>query len=463
MARLTAEQLRQRVEELEGENDRLRTEVVEAASPAPSSPPGRSARGWGWTVLSVALLVIGTVLAPLAVVGNWTQAQLLSTDTFVDTFAPLAADPAVQGYVTDQVVAAIEEQVDIEALTGTVFGSIENLGVGPAATAALRALQGVAVQGISGLIRTTVTDLVTSERFEQVFAQALRTSHAGVTAAIRGDSSLVTVDANGAVGIELAPIIAAVKTMLVDRGMGFAAAIPDVNRTIVIAQSDAIVSAQLGYELAVGLGTWLPWIALAFLLAGVLVARRRSVALVWAGVLLAVAMLLSIAAIGIGRMLFLSAVSPATLPRSVAEALYLQLTTLLQSIAVAVTVVAVALAVIAWLAGPFRLPQLARGAVVDGTAWVRGKAEAAGVTTGRFGAGLHRVRTLIRVLIAAGAAAIVLFVRPLTPSLIISTVLISALALLLLELLRRPPADAGPTTTLPADAQPVPTPSPNAQ
>ena len=71
------------------------------------------------------------------------------------------------------------------------------------------------------------------------------------------------------------------KDRLEQQGVGFAANIPVVERSIVIAQNDAFVLVQTIYALAVAVGTWLPWICLALLAAGVFVAKRRTVALVW--------------------------------------------------------------------------------------------------------------------------------------------------------------------------------------
>ena len=58
--------------------------------------PGRRSRGRGWTVLAVVLIVLGCVMAPLAVVGGWAKSTLTDTDNFVATYAPLAHDPEVQ-------------------------------------------------------------------------------------------------------------------------------------------------------------------------------------------------------------------------------------------------------------------------------------------------------------------------------------------------------------------------------
>jgi hypothetical protein len=94
--------------------------------------------------------------------------------------------------------------------------------------------------------------------------------------------ALIVAQKDETIGIQLGPIVENVKAALLDRGLSIASRIPAVHRTIPIAQSDQIPVARRAYLAVVSIGSWLPWVALIFLTAGVLVARRRSVALVWA-------------------------------------------------------------------------------------------------------------------------------------------------------------------------------------
>ena len=88
-------------------------------------------------------------------------------------------------------------------------------------------------------------------------------------------------------GSRLGPVIAEVKARLADQGVGFASAIPEISRTIVIAQSDALVTVRVVYGIAVTVGTWLPVVTLLLFVGGTVVARRRGVALLGAGLGLA--------------------------------------------------------------------------------------------------------------------------------------------------------------------------------
>ena len=211
MARLSTAELLERISALEAENAALRSQTV-AIPPRNDGDEedvrAHPGRGWAWTLLAVVLIVIGAILAPVAVVASWAQVQLTDTDSFVATYAPLADDPAVQKYITDQTVQIIEDKVDIPQLTSQVVDGITDLGTGPVATRALDSLKGPLAQGIVSLIQNTVGHFVASDAFAQVWQEALRASHTQLVATMQGDANAaVTIGSDGSIGIQLAPII----------------------------------------------------------------------------------------------------------------------------------------------------------------------------------------------------------------------------------------------------------------
>lgn len=445
MTRRTKAELEALVATLEGENAALRagggadataTDVIIPAAPLGATVPHRRSR-W-WAVLSSTLIIIGLVLAPIAVVSSWAKVQLSSTDQFVATFAPLADDPAVQSYVSDQVVTVIEEQIDIPAITADLFDGLAQLDLPPRAAAALSLLEAPAAAGVQNLVSTAVDRLVASDAFSDVWAQALRVSHRQLTATLQGDANAaLSISGGGELGVQLGPIIEEVKKRLVDQGFGFAANIPVVERTIVIATADAFTTAQLVYGLAIAVGTWLPFIALGLLAAGVLVAKRKVRALVATSVALGVVMLILAAGYGIASIFFVASVSPGLMPSNAAEVIYNQVIELMRSTTTAMTVLAFTVAVIAWFSGPFAPAVKLRGFVGAGLDSVRTAADRRGITTGGFGVFLYKQRVLVRVLIGAVAAAVLLLSRPLSGATIVWTAVIALLAVLLAELLQR--------------------------
>ncbi|WP_147309125.1 hypothetical protein [Agromyces sp. PvR057] len=444
MAATDDQELLARIEALEAENARLRVvvEAPPAGAAAPAPAPRERSSGRARVAVATILVLIGAILTPVAVLGGWAKNQLVDTDTFVATFAPLADDPAVQAYVADEATEAIIAAADIESLTSSVFEGISQLGLPDRAEQALQLLEGPATQGIESLIGQIVNRFVTSEAFGDIFEQALRTTHTATIKALQGDpDAALQITDSGEIGIQLGPIVEAVKQRLVDAGIGFASAIPEVDRTIVVAKSDSLTTVQLAYTLAVSAGTWLPWVALAFLIGGILVAPRRRTAIIWTTSTLAVTLTILASGFGIGRLYFISTVSPSIVPTAAAEVIYDQIVDRMFATTIALVVFAVSVALIAWLSGPGTIPTRLRGFADAGFGAVRRSAAARGLTTGSFGAWLGRQRTVVFSVIMLGAVAVILFVRPVSTGLVVWTIVIALILVAIVELLQRPPAE----------------------
>ena len=432
--------LQARLARLEAENEELRTQLVEHPPDAgDGKASGRAARGRGWTALAAVLIVLGCLLAPLAVVSGWAKSTLSDTDNFVATYGPLASDPEVQAFVVDQLDEVINQNINIEQLTSDVLDGIKALGTRPAASRALDALKDPATQGVQTVIRNGITDFVASDTFAQSWERSLEASHTQLLAILSNDpDALVAALDDGTIGIQLGPIVEDVKRALVARGLAIASRIPAVQRTIPIALSDQIATAQTGYRIVVALGSWLPWLALIFLAAGVLVARRRSVALVLAALGLGLSALVLVLGLTLGRMVLLTSIPAATVPGNILTIFYDTATAAMRDTAVATLVLALAVAAVGWLAGPFRTPRRLRGLYTDGVAGLRHNAEQHGVVTGRVGTWVYDQRQLLHVIIAVAASAAIILLRPLSAADIVWTLVIAVLALIIISLVERP-------------------------
>ena len=449
---LHPDDLRERLARLETENSELRHRLAatDAFAPPEVEDAPRRKRGPSWTVIATVLIALGCVLAPVAVIAGWAKSTLTETDTFVATYAPLAHDPRVQAYVVDQAATAIDQNVDIEGLTTEVIDGIKALGTRPRASAALDALKGPATQGIDTLIRDGINAFVVSDAFTQTWERALRVSHTQLLATLTNDpQALVAAQSDGTIGIQLGPIVEDVKAALLARNITVASRIPPIDRTIPIAQANQIPTVQAGYRTIVALGGWLPWVVLALLAVGVLVARRRSVALVGAAVGLGLAMLVLLLGFTVGRAVLLTSVPVTLVPGDVTALLYDTAVAGMKDTAIAGLVLALAIATVGWLAGPFRTPRMLRGFYADGVGSLRTNAEKRGLTTGRAGEWIYAQRRLLHLLIAFGAAAVIILLRPLSIADILWTLVIAVFAVIIVSLVERPqrgippPAAAG--------------------
>ena len=454
----TPDELRARIAQLEAENQQLRSHAAPPPATAPTAT-AKPSRGRGWTVLAVCLIVIGCVLAPLSVVTVWGRATLVDTDRFVATYAPLADSPAGQGYVVDQTMTVINDNVDVDQLVGDMIDGIKDLGTGPRATTALDTVKGPAARGVEHLMRSGVEQFVHSDAFAQAWEQALRVSHTQLMATLRDDpDAVLKAQQDGTIGVQLGPIVDRIKQALIDRGIGFASKIPEVNKTIPITQADNLATIQAGYRTVIALGTWLPWVCLLFLAAGVVVARRRSRALLGAGLGFALSMLILLLGFAIARTIVATSLPPSMVPSNVVGLLFNTATDAMRSTARAGLVLGIGVALVAWFAGPFASSTRTRAAYAGGVDQLRRSAEGRGVSTGKVGLWIYRQRLLIRIVIGVAVAAIIMFTRPLAVSTIVITGLVALAVLIILSLVERPPSPstpASPPTPVDADHEPT--------
>lgn len=431
-------ELRARLIALEAENERLRSGKAGNEETGSQRSKGRL-RAIG----AVILVLIGALLAPVAVIGTWARAELVDTDRFVQTFAPLAQKPEVQSFVAKEVTSGIEQSIDIDAMVGGLFQGIAQLDLPPAAASTLPMLEGAAANGVRSVIASGVEAVTESPQFASVWEAALRETHSRAVAVIQGDpNSMLQLSDDGTLSLSLGTVISEVRTALTEQGIGFADAIPIIDRSVPLLASDSLVQLRVLYQLATTVGFWLPWVALGVLIAGVLLARNRTRALSWAGIGVAVSLALLSAGVGVGKLVFLAAVTPSIMPVATAEVVFGQLTELLASTLVALIFLFALVAVSAWLAGSSRLAVSMRGALEAGFAAIRRAADARGLGSRAVGRFVERWHSAILVLTVALGVLALFLIRPITFGAVLTTLLCVVLALCVAEMLRRPASQA---------------------
>lgn len=452
--RPTVAALRARITELEAANAELTTRLDAALEAEPTArldtaildPSAASARRparWRGPVAAV-LIVLGALLTPVSIASGWARAALTDPDAFVATYAPLVDDPRVQAYITDEIVAAIDARLDIDATVGDIVSGLSQGIQRPGLQTALQMLQQPAAEGIRSTIRGVAARLVASDAFAQVWRESLRLSHVQATGALSGDPGSVATITDDGLGLRLAPLIAAVKGALVDQGFALASRIPSVDRTIVVVPSSSLVQAQLGYRLVLATGYWLGILVLVLLVAGVLISVRRWLAAIWAAVGLGLGAAVVLGAVGITRVIAQTAVPASVMPNDVLLVLFDTTTQAIDDLAVASVLLAIVVAVSAWLAAPFRVSTAIRRAWEDVRGALRSRAEARGLSSGSVGEWLYAQRVVLRILVAVLAAVVLVFNRPLSAGVVIGTTAAGVAALLVLSLLQRSPVSAPP-------------------
>jgi hypothetical protein len=163
--------------------------------PPASAHPPETARPPRWNrarrAVAAALAGAFAVLLPAAVTSAWIRGTILSTSGYVAAVTPVAASPAVRAAVQD----AVTSQVD--AALRHAEASL------PPSARVVAGLLGTRLAGFAG---NRVSQLMASQAFQRLWADANRLAHGQLISVLDGGSALVTT-AGGEVVLNLLPLV----------------------------------------------------------------------------------------------------------------------------------------------------------------------------------------------------------------------------------------------------------------
>ena len=325
---------------LRAENARLAAEVQDVAA------DHRSARSsHGRNVLSISLVILGALLLPMAVATVWTRDQVLDTDRYLETIAPLSTDPAIVSALSARISNTVAEEVDIKSLAQEALPEKAAFLAAPIAA------------GADTLIQEATTSLVKSEQFDKLWIEANRSAHQGLVAMLTGRKGTVVDAENGKVVIALGPLVQQVLERLDQQfGTNISSRIPAsrINIRYTLIDSPQLVKIQTQVRWLDRLSWFSVILALACFIGAVFAAtdRRRGVQRVGVGV--TVSMVLMLLAMSLGRDTYLTNLPSQIQNTDAAAAVFDALVRfLLQSFRV-LLVLGVVIMFAAWVAGPSR-------------------------------------------------------------------------------------------------------------
>lgn len=243
-------------------------------SPANTLPPRRSRATQIARAIASALLLAVSLSATIGtVVAQWSDSVLLDTGTFMAAIEPIAHDEQALASTADQVTTAIVNRIDIAALADYLPEPLRPL------------LQQTAGQ-FEAFVRAQVGAAVATDAYADLWRSDMRAWHSSLAAAVKADADEAAVDGSD-VRISLGPYIDLLAenadSELLSSALGL---VPERIRQTEVAVVSAGPFAEYLPVLRRldALRPCLPWLAVIALVAGVLVARRRDVALGCAGV-----------------------------------------------------------------------------------------------------------------------------------------------------------------------------------
>ena len=424
---------------------RLRAEVARLERELHATKPASStSHGGGWwrvPIIAVCLVLVG-VLAPLSILATWAHDEVSDTDRYVETVAPLADSPEVQAAVTARLTARIVGLIDVQAVTKDAIDALQQRGLPPRAVTSLTALTPPLAAGVESFVNNQVARLVASDAFANAWTEANRLAHNQMVAVLTGQTGEAVEVSGGAVQLNLAPLIDAVKQRLVDAGFTLASRIPAVTTEITLFQSDDLAKAQTAFRLLDAAARALPIIALILLGVAVAVSIRRRRTLTIGAIVIAASMVLLGAALNLFRITYLDAVPSDRLPADAAAVIFDQLVGFIRLNLRAVLVISLAVAFVAWVSGSERAPVRVRQGTARALDAVRHRRDSAGLGTGPVGAFLYNYHVPLRVAVLGGAVLIYVLAEHPTGAWTLGVVAVAGLILLVIELL-----SGGPTAT----------------
>jgi hypothetical protein len=419
------------------ELERLHAGTAEPRSQA-DGKAGRRRISWP-TPVSVVLIVLGCILAPVAVIGVWAGTEVSDTGRWVATVEPLIHDPAIQNVLTDKITDQVVSNLDITGTVNQAAAQLNSNGL-PRAGSLLQQFGPQIASGVTGFIHSTVHSVITSPQIAKIWVQVNTVAHQALVKVLSGQGNGAISTKNGQIVLNLGPFIAVVKQDLISHGFSLASNIPPVSPTVALFQASDLGKAQSLYRLITTLKIVLPILALVLLAAGVWVARNRRRALVGAGLGLAASMLILGAGLLIFRGIYLNGVPASVLPADAAAAAFDAFVHFLRNGLRVVLVVGLVVAIAAFFTGPSRAAVQARSGIKSGADWIRHYGERRGVSTGPVGQWTYLHRRALRIGAVALAALIFVFWGEPTVLFVIVLVILLLIVLGLIELIGRPPA-----------------------
>jgi hypothetical protein len=248
----------------------------------------------------------------------------------------------------------------------------------------------------------------------------------------------------GRVSVNLGTFVDAIKPVLVERGVPFADRIPQVNAQFTVLDSPNLGRAQTAIRLLDLLRVVLPVLAILALVAGVALAPDRRRALLVGASMVVASLVLLLLTIQVLRALYLDDLEKALLVPQVATVLFDTVSTPLRLAVRSVAVLFLVIAVGAWVAGPSSAARSVRSVPARLSGTTRTPTGAVG-SVSRFAA--RNVVALRAAVAALAVLALLVGDRPSGAGVLLIAAL-AAVALVVVEVLRRWGTEAAGDPTL---------------
>ena len=233
-------------------------------------------------IIAALLIIVASLLAPFAVGALWAERTITETDTFVETLAPLADDPAVQQTVATEVSTAIIDAIDAKTRVDEALSKLN----GPLAEVRPDSAIAEAISsGINGAIESGVTSYTQSDRFGDAWLAISTLLQEQFVKLLNRDTADAAVTLqDGQIVLDTKIAVEKVPAQLVARGVPFVDSLEVPGREVVLADTPNLQTAASALGIFLPVANWLWLVVLIMFVVGILLWRPRARGVMWTGI-----------------------------------------------------------------------------------------------------------------------------------------------------------------------------------
>ena len=285
------------------------------------------------------LLVLGCVLAPLAVFSVWLKNRVTNTDQYVETVAPLSKNKAIDAAVADKVTRELFARVDVAALARQALPPQGQFLAGPLAG------------GLRAFTQQTTERVLGTEQFHRLWKEANRLAHRQVVALVKGKNVGPLSARHGKVVLDLRAVTKTVQKRLDQEGVTIFDGL-SVSGTFELVDSTELAQASHYVRYLEDTAIVLPVLVVVSFAGALWLSPDRRRSLIRGGLGLAAAMAAMSILLYVGRSLYLDTATGHDVPRDAAAALFDTFVRFLRSGLRAGFALGLVVAAGAWVTGP---------------------------------------------------------------------------------------------------------------
>jgi hypothetical protein len=245
------------------------------------------------------MLVLACLIAVISVIAAYVRNVALDNDTYIETVAPLASNPAIQTAVASKVSERLIAQTNLHQQVQQALPPKAGFLATPI------------TDGIESATNEIVLKLVQSDAFQKLWVGANRRAHRQVVALLTGQQSGAFKTNNGAVTLDLSNVEQQAKKALDAKGItAFDKVATNRPATFVLIQSAQLKRLQGAVRFFNRLVVLLPILAVLLFAGAIALAKNRRRGIVRAGLGLAISMALILVIVAIVRNQYLSGLGP---------------------------------------------------------------------------------------------------------------------------------------------------------